>query len=124
MNRAISLLESELNLSVREFTVAGIRHESLFAHKWYIGTDSALDPIVARDRIDANLKILNDDYRVERIAAIKDVIVEVLPSAVFYDWMRSKGKEGAQNKFPRVLNPAQHEEWQSFVRSHQTLGSL
>jgi hypothetical protein len=44
--------------------------------------------------------VLNDDYRVERSAALKDVEVTVLPTEVFYQWMRKKGKEGGQNKFP------------------------
>src|SRR5690606_20231362 len=35
MTRAIGMVADELNISVREFTVAGIPHDSLFAHQWY-----------------------------------------------------------------------------------------
>ncbi len=115
MNMAVKMAEDQLNIEVREFTVAGIKYDSMFAHKWFIGTDSSVDKEKLREAIDENLKILNDDYRVERIAAIKDVIVEVLPSSVFYDWMRMKGKEGAQNKFPRVLKKQQLEEWEEYI---------
>lgn len=115
MNMAIKMAEDQLNIEVREFTVAGIKYGSLFAHKWYVGTDSVVEPAALRNAIDENLKILNDDYRVERIAAIKDVIVVVLPSAVFYDWMKMKGKEGAQNKFPRVIKGVVLEEWEKYV---------
>jgi hypothetical protein len=118
MNMAIKMAEDQLNIEVREFTVAGIKYESMFAHKWYIGTDSEVDHQQMREAIDENLKVLNDDYRVERIAAIKDVIVEILPSKVFYDWMKKKGKEGAQNKFPRVLKSQQHEEWQEYLKNY------
>ena len=115
MNMAVKMAEDQLNIEVREFTVAGIKHDSMFAHKWFIGTNSSVDKEKLREAIDENLKILNDDYRVERIAAIKDLILEIIPSAVFYDWMRLKGKEGAQNKFPRVIKGQQLAEWESFV---------
>lgn len=115
MTRAIEMLCHQLNITIREFTVAGIRHGTMFAHKWFIGTDDDLKPEVAREIIDNNLKILNDDYRVERIEAIKDVIVQVLPTSVFYQWMRDHGKEGAQNKFPRVIKGKQLEEWEAYV---------
>lgn len=122
MNRAIEIMSSDLNIDVREFTVAGIKHQSMFAHKWFLGTDDNVDPDVAKQMIDENLKRLNDDYRVERIAAIKDILVEVLPSKVFYQWMRDHGKEGAQNKFPRVIKSKQLEEWEDYIREYKTSG--
>jgi len=115
MNRAVEMMSNDLNVEVREFTVAGIKHDSMFAHKWFLGTDDALDGNTAKEMIDNNLKQLNDDYRVERIAAIKDVIVEVLPTNVFYEWMRSHGKEGAQQKFPRVIKAKQLDEWEKYI---------
>lgn len=115
MNRAVEMMSNDLNIEVREFTVAGIKHESMFAHKWFLGTDDPLDVNTAREMIDNNLKQLNDDYRVERIAAIKDVIVEILPTKVFYEWMRAHGKEGAQNKFPRVIKAKQLDEWEQYI---------
>ena len=117
MNRAVEMMSHELNITVREFTVAGIKHGSMFAHKWFIGTDDELKPETARDLIDNNLKILNDDYRVERIEAIKEIFVEVLPTKVFYQWMRDHGKEGAQNKFPRVIRAKQLEEWENYIQN-------
>ncbi len=116
MNRAISKLQNEFNVEIREWTVTGIRYDTMFAHKWYLGTDDPLDPEAAREKIDEYLKILNDDYRVERIAAIKDVFVEVLPTAVFAKWMKDHGKEGGANKFPRVLKNKQFEEWEKFIK--------
>ena len=118
MNRAIQLLEEQMNIPVPEFTVAGIKHDSMFAHKWYLGTTndpSSIDVQAIRDRIDQNLKDLNDDYRVERIAAIKEVIVEVLPLHLFYDYMKLKGKEGGQNKFPRVIKNEKLTQWKEYL---------
>jgi len=101
MNKAIHMLEEEFNIEVREFTVAGIKHDSMFAHKWYIGTDNQIDPDIVKRKIDDYLKILNDDYRVERIAAIKDILVEVLPVHVFYDWLKLKGKRRRTEQIPQ-----------------------
>jgi len=118
MNRAIQLLEEQLNIEVPEFTVAGIKHESMFAHKWYLGIPGNaqdIDPQTIRDRIDQNLKDLNDDYRVERIAAIRDVLVEVVPLQHFYDYMKLQGKEGGQHKFPRVIKNEKHLTWENYL---------
>ncbi len=115
MNMAVKMAEDQLNVEIREFAVAGVKHGSMFAHKWFVGTNSEVDPSDLREKIDENLKILNDDYRVERIAAIRDVIMEVLPCHVFYDYMRMKGKEGAQNKFPRVIKGNALREWEKYV---------
>lgn len=121
MNRAIQLLEEQMNIPVPEFTVAGIEHDSMFAHKWYLGTTSdpaTIDVQAIRERIDQNLKDLNDDYRVERIAAIREVIVEVLPLRHFYDYMKLRGKEGGQNKFPRVIRNEKLTDWEAYLNNN------
>jgi len=115
MNRAIRMLQDEFNIKINEFTVTGIRYDSLFAHKWYLGTDDAIDPGTAAAKLDEYLAVLNDDYRVERIEAIKEVYVEILPLQVFYDWMKKKGKEGGAFKFPRVLKETQRIEWEEHI---------
>ncbi|OQX80109.1 MAG: GH3 auxin-responsive promoter [Bacteroidetes bacterium 4484_276] len=122
MTRAVEMMGNELNVDIREFTVAGIKYGSMFAHKWFLGTDNELDPVAARSLIDNNLKQLNDDYRVERIEALKEIIVEVLPSKVFYNWLRDHGKEGAQNKFPRVVKSRQLDEWELYVANFKAMG--
>ncbi len=115
MTKAIELVADELNIKVTEFTVAGIKHHSLFAHKWYIACDDEVNTDSLRVLLDEKLKILNDDYRVERGSALKEIFVEVLPHKVFYNYMESKGKVGAQIKFPRVMKKAQFEDWEEFT---------
>lgn len=118
MNRAIQILEEKMNVSVPEFTVAGIRHGSMFAHKWYLGVRGdihAMDAQKIKEQLDQNLKDLNDDYRVERIAAIRDVLIELIPLQLFYDYMKMRGKEGGQNKFPRVIKNDQQTQWEEFL---------
>ncbi len=117
MNKAIELVANDLNIAIQEFTVAGIPHESLFAHHWFVGTDDPVDAAVLKTKLDDHLKVLNDDYAVERSAALKEVFVDVLPVKAFYNWMESKGKVGGQNKFPRVMMKTQLEDWKSFLQS-------
>lgn len=115
MNKAIELAADELNVSVREFTVLGLPYKNLFAHQWFIGSDEAIDPEQMQEKIDAHLKVLNDDYAVERKHALKKVNVTVLESGVFYEWMKSQGKEGGQNKFPRVIKGEKAASWMEFL---------
>ncbi|OIN57314.1 GH3 auxin-responsive promoter family protein [Arsenicibacter rosenii] len=119
MNKAIELVSSDLNIDIREFTVAGVSKDTLFAHQWYIGTDDKADANDLRDRIDAKLKELNDDYAVERRHALKDVSVTVVPASTFYKWMESKGKLGGQHKFPRVLKKDLIADWQNFLEKQK-----
>ena len=103
MNKAIELVSNEMNIEVKEFTVAGVPHGTLFAHHWYVGTDSKVDRKLLKERLDHYLKELNDDYAVERSAALKDVTVDVLPVKIFYSWMESKGKQAGKINFPGCL---------------------
>jgi hypothetical protein len=118
MNKAIELVSNDLNIDIPEFTVAGIPHDTLFAHHWFVGTDDAVDKNLLREKLDQHLKVLNDDYAVERSAALKEVHVDVLPVHTFYDWMQAKGKVGGQNKFPRVMKNNQLNDWRSFIENH------
>ncbi|QYH38213.1 GH3 auxin-responsive promoter family protein [Algoriphagus sp. NBT04N3] len=115
MNKAIELASNEFDITIKEFTVLGEPYKNLFAHHWYIGTNDSVDAQQLGERIDALLKELNDDYAVERRHALKKVFCEVRPSSDFYDWMRSQGKEGGQNKFPRVLKGEKAESWKEFL---------
>lgn len=119
MNTAVKMLQEELNIEIREFTVAGFRHGSMFAHKWYLGTDDNIDSKLAAEKIDEYLKVLNDDYRVERFAAITDVFLETLSPNVFANWMKIKGKEGGANKFPRVLKGEKYEQWEKYLLDYK-----
>jgi hypothetical protein len=116
MNKAIEMASEELNISIPEFTVAGVPHGNFFAHHWYIATDDMADEKQLALHIDTRLKELNDDYEVERRHALKEVLVTVLPEKIFLDFMKSKGKVGGQHKFPRVLKGKMLEDWNKFLK--------
>ncbi len=116
INKAIDMVSRKLNLTIKEFTVGGFAYENLFAHRWFIGCDSsAVHPQQVKELIDKTLCELNDDYAVERTSALKELFVEILPESVFYDYMKSIGKNGAMNKFPRVMKGEKLTEWENWL---------
>lgn len=117
MNEAIARASKEIGIDIREFTVYGFAHDGLFAHRWAIGCDNPdVDAAKVCEVIDSCLKEVNDDYAVERESALKEVFVDIYPNEVFHDYLRSKGKEGAMNKFPRVLKGKPLQDWQAYLQ--------
>lgn len=119
MNRAIKLTADDLKIELNEFAVAGVPHGTLFAHQWYVGSNKAVSEEDIKQRLDFHLKEINDDYRVERTSALKDVFVKVLPDDAFIAFMATKGKLGSAHKFPRVLKGTLLEEWQQFISNYK-----
>lgn len=119
MNHAIQLVSEELNISIPEFTVAGIPHDNFFAHHWYVACNDKVDATLLAQKIDNKLKELNDDYAVERNSALKAVFLDVLSEDQFMDFMKQKGKIGGQHKFPRVLKGKMLEEWQQYIKKEK-----
>jgi hypothetical protein len=121
MVRGIQIVSEEMGIDIKEFTVQGMAYKGRFAHRWYLGIDSeGVNSEEVKERLDGALKRLNDDYGVERQAALKEVIIEILPNQVFYDFLKFKGKEGGQHKFPRVLNGLS-KDWEGFIATWNQL---
>jgi hypothetical protein len=118
MDRAIKIIEEELNIEIPEYTVAGIKNESMFAHKWFIATNKPIDTKKIEELLDHILKILNDDYNVERMVAINNIIVEIVPLEFFHKWQNDKFKS---TKMPRVLNEINYKEWIEFLNMQKKL---
>ncbi|MFN8245580.1 MAG: GH3 auxin-responsive promoter family protein [Ferruginibacter sp.] len=119
MNRAVEMVSEELNISIPEFTVTGIPYGNFFAHKWYVATDDNVNEQTLATKIDEKLKLLNDDYEVERKHALQAIEVSVLPEQKFMGFMESKGKVGGQHKFPRVLKGKMLDDWKMFLQKEQ-----
>jgi hypothetical protein len=115
MNQAIKLVEENMQVEVREFTVSGVKSGSHFAHKWYLGVDGIVDKFTLGQVLDQQLQVVNDDYKAERSAMLQNLQLEIIPTKVFYDWQRHLGKMNGQSKFPRVMKAHQFEEWEKFV---------
>jgi hypothetical protein len=101
---------------MNEFAVCGKSLESGFMHHWIIGTDKPANSSKVGELLDQYLKDLNDDYAIERTSALKEIKVETIPIDLFANWMKVLGKEGGQNKFPRVMKVQAFQEWLTFVQ--------
>lgn len=118
MNQAVKMVSEELNISIPEFTVAGVPYGNFFAHNWYIACNNCCaDEKQMALLIDEKLKQLNDDYAVERNSALKEITVTILSEEQFLAFMKAKGKIGGQHKFPRVLKGKMLEDWQAFLKN-------
>lgn len=117
MNQAVRMVSDKLEIEIKEFAAAGIPDGSLFAHKWWIGCDCDVDADTLKTEIDQALKTINDDYETERKFALKNIYLDKIPTELFYKWMRVQGKEGAQNKFPRVLRKEKLRQWTDFLKN-------
>lgn len=122
INKAIEVVSKEMGITIREFTVGGFPYQNLFAHRWFIGCDDKnVDAERVKALIDKTLCEVNDDYAVERTSALKDIFVEVLPENVFYEYMKAIGKDGAMNKFPRVMKGEKLKEWEKWLEENDIL---
>jgi phenylacetate-coenzyme A ligase PaaK-like adenylate-forming protein len=77
------------------------------AHQWIIEFDAPPDSTEKFTRaLDAALCSLNSDYEAKRDkdVTLRMPIVHVAPQGTFYNWMKSRGKLGGQNKVPRLSN--------------------
>jgi GH3 auxin-responsive promoter len=117
MTRAIQLSSEALNISIPEFTVAGVPVGNLFGHHWYVACNDVVNAELLCQKIDSSLIELNDDYAVERKNALKNIGVTVLKEDRFLQFMELKGKVGGQHKFPRVLKGKLLEDWLSFLKN-------
>jgi hypothetical protein len=119
MNKAIEMVSNEFNISIPEFTVVGFPHQNMFAHKWYVACNDAVDADTLIKRIDQHLCELNDDYAVERTSALKEIFICILPEEAFLKFMEAEGKLGSQHKFPRVMKGKMLEDWNAYLATHR-----
>lgn len=120
MADAVARVEEDLGISIPEFTVVGEPGDEHCAHHWYVGIPpSSVARDRVRDRVDAHLQNLNDDYRVERSNGVLSLEVTLVRPALFYAWMDRRDKLGGQNKFPRVLAAEQAADWRAFLRENR-----
>lgn len=118
MNNAIKNTEDLLDITVKEYTVCGIEADSHFAHHWYIGNDQGASAEAIATTLDAQLKVVNDDYEAERSAMLRPPKVTVVPNETFYGWQRHIGRMNGQSKVPRVMRKQQFADWQAFVNAN------
>lgn len=94
---------------IREFTVAPIfqSKEQPGGHEWLIEfEESPSDLARFAEQLDTELRRVNADYDAKRIGNFAMALpkVHAVEQGLFYRWMSSRGKAGAQHKVPRLSN--------------------
>jgi hypothetical protein len=122
LNAAIRHADKTLNAGVREFTVAGVREGSFWAHQWYVSVENqTVAPEAFVRVVDEELCRLNDDYAVERVYALREVRAQLLPNEAFLGWLEKRGKFNGQAKIPRVLKGEQLADFAAYVEAENVL---
>jgi len=98
---------------VHEYTAAPIYMEikGKGGHEWLIEFDKAPASIdTFAQELDGKLCNLNSDYEAKRHKGMALAPLKIVPGrkGIFYDWLKTKGKLGGQNKVPRLSNNRQH----------------
>ncbi len=100
---------------VTEFTAAPVymTDNKPGGHEWIIEFAKVPDELQKfTEELDRVLKEVNSDYEAKRHKDMAMVMpfIHVAPAGTFYEWMKSRGKLGAQNKVPRLFNTREHLE--------------
>ncbi|WP_051203313.1 GH3 auxin-responsive promoter family protein [Hugenholtzia roseola] len=106
---------------LKEYTAAPVYFQHLEeatqtqkgGHQWLVEFEKEpdnLDKFVYH--LDQHLRKINSDYDAKRTADLALVLpkVQVLPAQTFFNWLKSKGKVGGQNKVPRLSNTREYVE--------------
>ena len=99
----------QCQVRIREFTVAPIfqSKEQAGGHEWLIEfEESPSDLVHFAEQLDTELRKVNADYDAKRTGNFAMALpkVHAVEQGLFYRWMSSRGKAGAQHKVPRLSN--------------------
>ncbi len=119
MNQGVRAVEEAFDVSIPEFTVAAVKTDRGFVHRWYLGCRPLVEARQVKPILDRRLRTVNDDYATERDHLLRDIQVTTVPPELFYQWQEKQGKLGGQNKFPRVMKEKVFNEWEAFLASRQ-----
>jgi hypothetical protein len=90
------------------------------AHRWLVEFDRPpADPAAFMAAIDSSLRAACEDYEAHRHGdfGLEPPALVAMPPRAFYDWMKSRGRLGGQNKVPRVVrSPEMAEELLALTR--------
>ncbi len=110
-NAEQALMETckETQSIVREFTAAPLilGDGACGKHQWLIEFEKEpVDKNAFEKILDQKLQSLNSDYEAKRHKSLvlQQLDLTYAKQGLFYNWLKSKGKLGGQNKVPRLVN--------------------
>jgi len=94
---------------IRDYTAAPIymSENTTGSHEWLIEFSKMPDNFEHfKLELDEALKRINSDYAAKRHKnmTLQDPVIHCAKDGLFYEWLKSKGKTGGQNKVPRLSN--------------------
>lgn len=114
-DEALRITCEKTNSNIADYTAAPIfmKESEGGGHEWiveFIKEPENLENFI--DILDSTLRSLNSDYDAKRKGDIvlKKLTLHKVPSGSFYNWMKSRGKLGGQNKVPRLSNSREYVE--------------
>lgn len=107
--KAMQMATDQTHSVVADYTAAPIFMENANqgGHEWVIEfTKPPVSLTEFTTALDNALKSLNSDYEAKRYNnyVLQPPKVHAMPPQTFYNWMKSRGKLGGQNKVPRLSN--------------------
>jgi hypothetical protein len=115
VNKAMVTVCQKFNATVTEFTIAPmvLPGEGESYHEWFVEFDRKPDDMQAfAETLDLELRTHNSYYDDLRDGAmLKPALMRSLKRNATRDYMRSQGKLGGQNKFPRLSNNRKIADW-------------
>lgn len=114
-DKALAIACEKSGAQIKEYTAAPvyINSNDKGAHEWLIEFEKLPSTIeYFSEMLDNALKAINSDYEAKRYKnmILNPPIVISLPQGVFYKWLESKNRLGAQNKVPRLSNDRKYVE--------------
>jgi len=107
--KAMAIACERSHALVTEYTAAPVymSEGGRGAHEWIIEFQRLPEDLsFFTAALDTALKSLNSDYEAKRYhdLVLGEPVVRPVPPFTFYNWLKSKGKLGGQNKVPRLSN--------------------
>ncbi len=111
--KAFQIACERTNATISEYTGGPIymNDNQKGAHQWIIEFAKKPDDLDHFIQLfDGALKTINSDYEAKRHKnlSLEMPHVVVAKDGLFYEWMKSRGKVGGQNKIPRLANDRQY----------------
>ncbi|MBN1769257.1 MAG: GH3 auxin-responsive promoter family protein [Prolixibacteraceae bacterium] len=116
INNAIKGLDAACEITgatICEFTAGPVfmDTEHKGCHQWIIEFENEPENIEQFAKIlDQELQKVNSDYEAKRFKNLTLKQLEIInaPKGTFYNWMKTRGKVGGQNKIPRLANDREY----------------
>ncbi|MDH3649608.1 MAG: GH3 auxin-responsive promoter family protein [Saprospiraceae bacterium] len=108
-DQAISMACQDTDVKIRDYTVAPVyfTEGGKGGHEWLIEFEKPAENLeIFADVLDTKLQLVNSDYQAKRYRdmALRRLQITSLPKGAFQDWLKQRGRQGAQIKVPRLSN--------------------